>query len=59
MTNRQVLRGIHQAAAVLSPQAVVDWLRTRVPGVTVQQTTVLSPGDAPEPTGEGPGGDRR
>ncbi|MFI8324796.1 saccharopine dehydrogenase NADP-binding domain-containing protein [Streptomyces sp. NPDC085529] len=59
VTNRQVLRGIHQAAAVLSPQAVVDWLRRRVPGVTVQQTTVLSPGDAPEaadPTTSGEGG---
>ncbi|MYQ52566.1 MULTISPECIES: saccharopine dehydrogenase NADP-binding domain-containing protein [unclassified Streptomyces] len=51
----QVLRGVHQASAVLSPQAVVDWLRTGVPGVTVRQTTVSSPTDAEHRPGPGDG----
>ncbi|HZF89912.1 saccharopine dehydrogenase NADP-binding domain-containing protein [Streptomyces sp.] len=47
VTNGQVLRGVHQASTVLSPQAVVDWLGG-VPGVTVHQTTAKDAGDGAE-----------
>ncbi|GGW41971.1 hypothetical protein GCM10010503_17820 [Streptomyces lucensis JCM 4490] len=44
VSNGQVLRGAHEASSVLSPQAVADWLRRCVPGVSVRQTTSAAPG---------------
>jgi hypothetical protein len=44
----QLPHGVHRASAVLSPQAVADWLGSRVPGVTVHRTTAASRADEAE-----------
>ncbi|MFI5793621.1 saccharopine dehydrogenase NADP-binding domain-containing protein [Streptomyces sp. NPDC051677] len=44
--------GVHRASAVLSPQAVTDWLHRCVPGVTVHRTTASPSADVPD-TGDG------